>query len=78
MYMGVVLKVHARVLNCQDRQGSNMRPRDQFFFSEFAKVFLWVKDLANNFNLIPRRKIDMGFAKDLGKYFLFAKNVGLQ
>ena len=70
--LGVILKVHVRVFNCQGRRVSTSDP---------AKVLFWVWDsfflaidLATDFNMRPLRKIHgvrERFAKLL---FLFAKN----
>ena len=66
--MGGVLKVHVRVFNCQGRQAYNMRPCESVFSSESAKAtFVLAKDLANDFNMRPPRKINAGFAKDSRK-----------
>ena len=39
-YMVCDLKVHVRVFNCESLQGSNIRPRESFF---------WVRDFAKEF-----------------------------
>ena len=72
VYMEVVLKVHVRVFNCQGRRFQHEIPPK--FFSEFAEVhYFLAKDLAKHLNMRPLRKINVGFAKDSRKYFLFAR-----
>ena len=55
-----------------------MRPRDSFF--EFTEVYnlFWANDLAKYFDMKPSRKINVGFATDSRKFFLFVKSGRLQ
>ena len=49
-----------------------------FLCSEFAKAFFLAKDLATDFNMRPKRKINVGSQKICESKFLFAKNGRLQ
>ena len=45
--LGVVLKVHVRVFNCQGRRVSTSDPAQEFFFSEFARVCFFCERFSN-------------------------------
>jgi len=67
--MIVDLKVPVGTVHYKGRQGSNMRPRDSFVLSSrHFLFFFFAKDLANDFNMRPPRKINAGFTKDSRKY----------
>ena len=76
--MGVVLKVHVRVFTVIAMAAGFQHKTPRKFFLSARKHVFWAKDLAKDFNMRPSRKINLGFAKDSRKYFLFAKNGRLQ
>ena len=76
--MGVVLKVHVRVFTVIAMAAGFQHETPRKFFLSARKHVFWAKDLAKDFNMRPSRKINLGFAKDSRKYFLFAKNGRLQ
>ena len=48
------------------------------FFSEFAKIdVFWAKDSGNDFNIRPRRKINVRFAKDSRKYIVCLRRMAV-
>ena len=55
--MIVDLKVHVEIVHYKGRQGSNIRARESFFSLSLRKYFFWAKDLANDFNMRPQRRI---------------------
>ena len=80
--MIVDLKVHVEIVHYEGRQGSNMRPRRsnmrprgsnmgprESYFLSLRKSCFFAKDFANNFNMRPLRKINVGFAKNSQTYF---------
>ena len=58
--------IRDEIVHYKGRQGSNMRPRDSFFWVRESNYF-WAKDLANDFNMRPSPKITVGSAKDSRK-----------
>ena len=59
---------------CRDRQGSNMRPRENFSWV-CERFFLFLgKKIAKDFNMRPSRKINVGVAKDSRKLFVYPRS----
>ena len=63
----VDLKIYVEIVHYKGPHGSNMRPRGILFW--VCESIFWANVLAKDFNMRPRRKINVGFAKDSRKYF---------
>ena len=57
------------------RQGSNMRPRENFSWVREMFFFVFGQKIAKDFNMRPLRKINVVVAKDLRKWFVYSRSL---